>query len=302
MHQRYSWTLAERVGRPRSQANLENCMTLAYAVACCQTSNGKTSNRLPSGLASPAFSLTYSTPAVGGPANGMTSTDLGVVEGAATPVGFSLRLTGTGNVYSDFAWNSPAAQTFGVINTGQNFTAGNDVPPTVTQTSPLDGAMGVGVDTVIAITFSEAVTVTSEAFAVDCAGLVDFDWSGGPLTYTLTALAPFPPSTICTVTVFATEVVDQDGAPNGMAADVTFSFTTETPFVCGATATLIHAIQGAGMASPLVNQVVEIEGVVVGAYQGATGLRGFFVQEEDNEADGDATTSEGMFVFDTLII
>ena len=42
-----------------------------------------------------------------------------------------------------------------------------------------------------------------------------------------------------------------------------------------------------------------IEGVVVGDYQGAGQFGGFFVQEEDAEADADPATSEGIFVFNT---
>jgi predicted extracellular nuclease len=67
---------------------------------------------------------------------------------------------------------------------------------------------------------------------------------------------------------------------------------------CGAPATSIHVIQGAGDASPSVGAVVSIEAVVTGDYQGATGLGGFFVQEEDVEADASPATSEGLFVFD----
>lgn len=61
----------------------------------------------------------------------------------------------------------------------------------------------------------------------------------------------------------------------------------------------ISAVQGAGAASPLVGQTATIEGIVVGSYQtqGAGQLRGFFVQEEDADADADPTTSEGIFVF-----
>lgn len=234
----------------------------------------------------------------GGPADGLLSSDIGVSENGSEPTGFSLQLTGTGSVYSDFGWNSPAAATFGAINNGQTFVGGNDTPPFVTQTSPIDGAIGVAVNTAITIAFSEFVTVTPNAFAIDCAAEIAFAQSGGPQTYTLTPVAFLPPFTTCTVTIVATEVEDQDGI--SLEADVTFSFTTETPFTCGTVATLIHAIQGAGMSSPLVDQVVDIEGVVVGAYQGAAGLRGFFVQEEEHDSDGDITTSEGLFVFDTL--
>lgn len=63
----------------------------------------------------------------------------------------------------------------------------------------------------------------------------------------------------------------------------------------------IHEVQGNGASSPLVGQTVAIEGIVVGDFQddvGANGdLNGFFVQEEDSDADADATTSEGIFVF-----
>jgi predicted extracellular nuclease len=64
----------------------------------------------------------------------------------------------------------------------------------------------------------------------------------------------------------------------------------------------IHEVQGDGASSPLVGTVVAIEGVVVGDFQdtvGANGdLNGFFVQEEDADADANPLTSEGIFVFD----
>lgn len=60
--------------------------------------------------------------------------------------------------------------------------------------------------------------------------------------------------------------------------------------------TPIHAIQGSGDQSPLAGKTVTIEGVVTGDFQ--TGLEGFFVQEEEEDADEDSTTSEGIFVFD----
>jgi hypothetical protein len=63
----------------------------------------------------------------------------------------------------------------------------------------------------------------------------------------------------------------------------------------------IHDIQGAGASSPLIGLTVVIEGIVVGDFQddvGANGdLNGFHVQEEDADADANALTSEGIFVF-----
>lgn len=65
---------------------------------------------------------------------------------------------------------------------------------------------------------------------------------------------------------------------------------------------LISEIQGNGAASSLVGNAVTIEAVVVGDFQDGTGsngdLNGFFVQEQDADADGDLTTSEGLFIFD----
>lgn len=57
---------------------------------------------------------------------------------------------------------------------------------------------------------------------------------------------------------------------------------------------LIHDIQSDGVASPLVGVTVTIEGIVTGVFEH---LEGFFVQEEDIDADTDDSTSEGIFVF-----
>ncbi|MGF1657927.1 MAG: ExeM/NucH family extracellular endonuclease [Rubrimonas sp.] len=66
---------------------------------------------------------------------------------------------------------------------------------------------------------------------------------------------------------------------------------------------LISEVQGDGDESPLVGQVVTIEAVVVGDFQNgdadeSRNLGGFYVQEEDADADGSAATSEGLFVFE----
>lgn len=65
---------------------------------------------------------------------------------------------------------------------------------------------------------------------------------------------------------------------------------------CSDSATPIHIIQGDGLVSPQNGIFHTIEGVVVGNFQGAAQLGGFFVQEENVDADTDVTTSEGIFV------
>jgi uncharacterized repeat protein (TIGR01451 family) len=59
----------------------------------------------------------------------------------------------------------------------------------------------------------------------------------------------------------------------------------------------IHDIQGSGAATPIPGTTVTIEGVVVGSYNGNNKLQGFFLQEEDADADSSPATSEGIFVF-----
>jgi predicted extracellular nuclease/endonuclease I len=56
-----------------------------------------------------------------GPAAGMSSVDIGQSESGSTPVGHSLQLSGSGSVYSDFTWVTPALATAGDVNNGQSF-------------------------------------------------------------------------------------------------------------------------------------------------------------------------------------
>lgn len=68
--------------------------------------------------------------AVGGSADGMTSTDVGVSETSSTLAGDSLQLIGEGSTYSDFAWQGVSADSPGLINVGQSFGGGtsNQLP------------------------------------------------------------------------------------------------------------------------------------------------------------------------------
>ncbi|HEX7022309.1 MAG TPA: ExeM/NucH family extracellular endonuclease [Trueperaceae bacterium] len=59
----------------------------------------------------------------------------------------------------------------------------------------------------------------------------------------------------------------------------------------------IHEIQGTGDESPFNGAQVTIQGVVVGDFEGYDKLEGFYLQEEDADADDNDATSEGVFVF-----
>lgn len=59
--------------------------------------------------------------AVRGPAEGLLSEDIGVVEGSNTTVGTSLQLTGSGSTYESFSWAASQPHTFGAVNNSQSF-------------------------------------------------------------------------------------------------------------------------------------------------------------------------------------
>ncbi len=59
--------------------------------------------------------------AADGVAQGLLSTDMGVMEETDAPLGSSLQLSGTGDRYLDFSWQSSAPHTLGSLNQGQMF-------------------------------------------------------------------------------------------------------------------------------------------------------------------------------------
>ena len=211
--------------------------------------------------------------------------------------------------------NSTSAQRIGggATDTNRNnldFVTGAPDPraaekaPAVRSTTPANGAMDVALTANLSITFTEPVTATDASFTISCSlsGSHSATLSGGPTTYSLDPATNFASDEACTLTVLAANVTDQDAddPPDNLAADVVISFTTIDAAVCGDPGlTLISSIQGSGASSPLAGSRVSIEAVVVGDYQGAGSFGGYFVQEEDADADADPATSEGLFVFNT---
>jgi len=166
--------------------------------------------------------------AVGGPANGIVSVDIGVSENGTGAATDSLQLAGTGTQYSDFTWQADGAATFGSCNTGQAFGAPPDIAPAVVTTVPANNATGVALASNITITFSEAVTVTSTFVDLTCSnsGSHSVVLSGSGSNYTLDPEADFAFGDSCTVTVMADQVTDLDGTPDQMATNYVFSFAT----------------------------------------------------------------------------
>lgn len=108
-----------------------------------------------------------------------------------------------------------------------------DTAPAVSSTTPASGATDVPVGTTITVNFSESVDVAMGAFTVACPTGSPVAFSSTPTlpandtnSVVLTPSSNLPGGTVCTVTVDAAKVTDNDGTPNTMAANYNWSFTT----------------------------------------------------------------------------
>lgn len=241
---------------------------------------------------------------VGGVANGVVSTDIGVSQVGTEALGSSLQLTGAGDNYGDFTWAGTATQTFGSPNTSQTFSSvavnlsindvsaneGNSGTTSFGFTVSLSAPAGAG-----GVTFDIATadnTATSPSDFTEGA-LTGQTIPAGSSSYNFSALvngdttAESDENFFVNVTnVTGATVVDGQGQGTILNDD-------------GPVITPIHDIQGSGDTSSAGTYTVEA--MVVGDYQdqGSGRLRGFFIQEEDSDADADPATSEGIFVFCT---
>lgn len=223
---------------------------------------------------------------------------VGLVDSASGTMSISRCLDGTDTNVNNVDF-SERTSTPGSLNA-----CVTDIPPTVSSTNPVDNATGISTSGNIDINFSEDVTASGSWFSISCSssGAHTATVTGGPQAFTLDPDSDFTFSEVCTVTIVAANVADQDGTADNMAADYVFDFTTSAqPFgVCGDPATFIHAVQGSGATSPINGATgVILEGIVVGDYQSAGQFGGFHLQEEDSNADADPATSEGIYVFNS---
>lgn len=236
--------------------------------------------------------------ATDGPAAGLTSTDIGVAE-EGTPAGFSLQLVGTGNIYDDFTWQSASDDSFGAVNAAQNFTPGNP-----------NGALVIG-DARVTEGNSGTTELTFNVFRVGgTTGAISADYAvelgsgfgqanAADLTGPLTGRVSFAAGeTFKTISVGI--VGDTDGEPtetfNVVLSNAMGFATIKDPngrgtIVNDDPVTLrIGEIQGEGHTSLWVGNTVQTVGVVT-----AVASNGFYMQ--DLTGDGNAATSDGIFVF-----
>lgn len=229
--------------------------------------------------------------AVGGPADGLTSTDIGVIENGAGPVGESLQLTGTGDSYADFTWAPSAAQTPGDANNDQVFVASGDpLPPTISCEPDVEATTGDEATSPVSATDADSgidsLVITSDPVpGITLEGSTAPTPQGEAATATLT-VAGSTAEGVYEVQVTATS---DDDAQAVCTVTVTVSAPLET--------SPVSTVQGSGAASPLAGQEVQVEAVVTSLITSGDVLNGFYVQEEDADADTDPATSEGIYVF-----
>ncbi|MEL6458832.1 MAG: choice-of-anchor I family protein, partial [Cyanobacteria bacterium J06621_15] len=261
--------------------------------------------------------------ATNGPANGMTSTDIGVSQQPSPSVDSSLQLQGEGSEDSDFSWVAvDGSNTKGDINASQTFSDGDSeedtTAPELSDSNPLtpaDDTDNAVIDGNLTIKFNESVQKGTGNIVIkktdDDSEVEIFNVATSPaITVSGDSVTINPTNNLEASTDFYVEIdagAIQDTAGNnfaGISGNETWNFTTGTED----SITEIYEIQGAGHTSPFVS--VDFENLpadtfsISGSEVTTTGIvtavdtnggRGFYLQ--DATGDGDNATSDAIFVF-----
>src|SRR5882724_2470880 len=223
--------------------------------------------------------------AVGGPAEGVASTDIGVTETGSEPLGQSLQLHGSGSIYQDFTWAGPSPVSPGAVNAGQTFQLSANAPIVTTCQTELITTAGTPAMAEISATDSDS-TINSGAIT-----------SGGAVGITLDGVIPAPgDGGVAEATLQVSDAVEAGiyqvtmtfGNDSSQSASCTVAVLVAIPAP-------VYTVQGqttdlSTLTSPLEGALVTTEGVVTVAL-----ANGFFIQ--DPIGDGDSATSDGLFVF-----
>ena len=110
---------------------------------------------------------------------------------------------------------------------------GVDDPPTLTGFTPADKEIMVALDANLSFTFSEPVTLADGWMSVSCSisQLHEVSVSGGPKIFEIDPMVDFVNGDICSVTILASKVSDQDSTdpPDTLDKDYSFSFSVIPP-------------------------------------------------------------------------
>jgi predicted extracellular nuclease len=225
--------------------------------------------------------------AVGGPADGMTSIDIGVAESSSTAVGDSLQLMGTGSVYEDFTWSSPTPNTFGSVNNGQTFTTGPVNAPIVASCGgPLTLVEGFGASYEISasdedgtVTDISLVSVVPPTGDITLSGITPAPGVGGTATANVDIASSLAPGDYTVTIGFSND----DTVPQTAECELDIEVVPLVP---------IYDIQGSGSTSPFEGQKVGTTGIVTLLTDDE-----FSFWMQDADGDGDPATSDGLYVF-----
>ncbi len=254
--------------------------------------------------------------ATSGAASGMTSTTIGVAESnSTTAVGASLQLQGSGTTYGDFTWSpSPIANTINAPNTNQTFTGGGSGgAPTISINNPsvTEGNSGTTTATFTVSLSAPAPTggVTFDIATQDnTATTTDNDYvarsltgqtiAAGSQTYTFDVTVNGDTTQEPNETFFVNVTNVSGATPQSVTGTGTIT-NDDAP----ASTTPINQLQGSGLTSPCTqsgsscfNVDVSTRGIVT-LLRTTNGGAGFFIQSTAADDDGNAATSEGIFVF-----
>ena len=226
----------------------------------------------PTGAVEQFLSYEGTFPGVGGPANGLTSTNIGVAQTGSEPVGSSLALTGTGAAYRSFTWTSTTTHSFGSVNPGQTFSI-------ATCPSMLTTREGTATSVEVSATDPDSAIASIAIASAPVDGISLTDHGDGTATLDVAATT----------------------APGSYDVDIEFTTDDGRTALCTVgvfvlEVTLISEIQGDGDATPLPGQAVLVNAVVTSLFTSQDVLGGFFVQEEASDVDDNPLTSEGVFV------
>ena len=245
------------------------------------------------------------TGATGTPAAGIASHDIGVQQGTSTPIGASISRVGL--VPGAYTWVSSSTNTKGAPNPGLIIN-GITIPPpgnaavTVECGSvPLSVIAGQTGSRDVTATDPDGTVVSMAITSEPMAGITLDDFSpaateGGTATATLNVAATTGPGT------YEVVVSASNDDPEPQTDDCTLTVIVQEVLTVGAVqGQTTDAENGATDASPKVAQTVSVRGVVTQRMRFPTSFGsqryGFFLQSTIAEADGDALSSDGIFVF-----
>jgi uncharacterized protein len=233
-----------------------------------------------------------------GPAAGRTSTDIGVAEDGSTPAGFSLQLTGAGANAQDFSWVDARAGSFGGVNADQDFIgAGATGLVKIGDAAIAEGDAGTR-QLVFTVTrgggLGQSASVewflnlTGSADQADLgpgqplSGRVEFDVGVASVQIAIAVQGDIVGEGNETFNLLLANPVGNIAIVDGAAVG---TILNDDPIDLR-----IYEIQGARHTSEYVGQVVRTSGIVT-----AVDSNGFYLQDPDG--DGNAATSDGLFVF-----